>query len=576
MPKTLVIALMLMLLCFTSCGWKGEPMPDNTGSVDGDTAKNDLTYTAVTASATIVSAIGAKLKGFVNTNDAKDYGFLVSRNIANPTRQDAKDYPSGTNCVKDIPLYDIADDNSITTRIQGLIPYTKFYFRAYVTQKDGQTLYGVVKTFMTQNLTITLTDPPTRIGLFDADILSTVSGMYVDDYATTASLHYRCSDEELKSPTTPTDSATYDKTLPAQVLSLDEWRFTANFGSLSPSRRYYVMAFMNIESDFYDTDTDNPLSTTGYKYGVKAADVATDKFKSNTISLTLNALNGVRSITTEEYNLDYDKVTLSDCYFSLPSDTLSADEYGIQLSTLPDFSSFTTHASTDDLHDGNHYATAISGLELKTKYYFRAYVIVRGFKVVSQLICSFTTKDYIPVAVDLDLSVKWADKNVGSWSKSVPGAYYSWGELSQKDYYDEETYVGPGLSTTDIAGTKYDAATRKYGDGWRLPTSAEVKELFTKCEWKWVKSGDIYGYQIIADNENSIFLPAGGFMLRNELYDLSEIGYFWTAERAEGTSGLGKVTDMYFRSGMTADDNKMPLHTCTPSLGLTIRAVYTK
>lgn len=59
-----------------------------------------------------------------------------------------------------------------------------------------------------------------------------------------------------------------------------------------------------------------------------------------------------------------------------------------------------------------------------------------------------------------------------------------------------------------------------------MPTPDEVKELFSKCTWKWVKSGDIYGYEITSDNENSIFLPASGFKLRDTVEDYGEIGYY--------------------------------------------------
>lgn len=581
--KTLlnVAALICSVILATGCGWKGEPVPEYVDREDVDSAYNDLSYTAVTGNASMVSAIAADLKGYINTSEGykvatKEIGFLISRDKANPARKDADEDNDGTGYVKCIQMYEVADDNSMKTRVYGLLPFTKFYFRTYAILSNGETVYGVVKTFMTLNLTITMTDPPERIGLFDADLTAKIGGLSSGDYGTTARLKFRCSDGEIVSPTVPAEEAIYDETKDAQAVTSSEWKYTANVANLTPGKRYNALAFMEITSDFYDYATDNPQDARGFKYGAKAEDVATDKYKSNTISLTASALSGVRSFTAEKYVLDYDKITISDSYFSLPSDTLDASEYGVQISTDEEFTTFRKYASTDQLWAGNHYKTAATGLDLKTKYFYRAYVVVRGLTVCSQTTYTFTTKDYTPLAVDLGLSVKWADRNVGSWSKSVAGAYYSWGEVSQKDYYDEETFVGAGLTIKEIGGTEYDAATIKLGAGWRMPTPDEVKELFSKCTWKWVKSGDIYGYEITSDNENSIFLPAGGFKLRDNVEDYGEIGYYWTSQRGEGSNGLGQVTDMYFRSGMTSDGNKTPLHTCNPSLGLCIRAVYTK
>ena len=38
-------------------------------------------------------------------------------------------------------------------------------------------------------------------------------------------------------------------------------------------------------------------------------------------------------------------------------------------------------------------------------------------------------------AVDLGLSVMWADRNVGADSPEAPGIYLAWGELEPKDEY---------------------------------------------------------------------------------------------------------------------------------------------
>ncbi len=44
-------------------------------------------------------------------------------------------------------------------------------------------------------------------------------------------------------------------------------------------------------------------------------------------------------------------------------------------------------------------------------------------------------------AVDLGLSVKWANMNVGATKDSGFGSYFAWGEVKPKQFYSWGTYV---------------------------------------------------------------------------------------------------------------------------------------
>ena len=57
--------------------------------------------------------------------------------------------------------------------------------------------------------------------------------------------------------------------------------------------------------------------------------------------------------------------------------------------------------------------------------------------------------------VDLGLSVKWANMNMGANSSTEKGMYYAWNEV-------------------------------KCDEG-RLPSEAEMMELIEKCNWEWVE-----------------------------------------------------------------------------------------
>ena len=137
-------------------------------------------------------------------------------------------------------------------------------------------------------------------------------------------------------------------------------------------------------------------------------------------------------------------------------------------------------------------------------------------------------------AVDLGLSVKWANMNVGAKNELEYGDKYAWGETSTKsDFtkdnykysktitykykrsYEEDVYtdseevyskywtrpVGEGLAALqynvecdfapDMLTTlesSDDAASKSLGGKWRTPTKEEWEELFTKCKF----SNDVY------------------------------------------------------------------------------------
>jgi len=102
-------------------------------------------------------------------------------------------------------------------------------------------------------------------------------------------------------------------------------------------------------------------------------------------------------------------------------------------------------------------------------------------------------------AVDLGLSVKWANMNVGANKDSGFGSYFAWGEIKPKKYYSWNTYVWSKENTQFLV--KYsvtdrktqldpsdDAAHATWGGDWRMPTVDECEELVDpdKCAWEWM------------------------------------------------------------------------------------------
>ena len=111
--------------------------------------------------------------------------------------------------------------------------------------------------------------------------------------------------------------------------------------------------------------------------------------------------------------------------------------------------------------------------------------------------------------VDLGLSVKWANCNLGATSPEDYGDYFAWGDVNPwtEKYENDENYTYP--NTLNLSSNK-DAATKMWGGTWRMPTKAECVELLNKCSWKLENRGNIKGYKVTGENGNSIFLPLTG------------------------------------------------------------------
>ena len=102
-------------------------------------------------------------------------------------------------------------------------------------------------------------------------------------------------------------------------------------------------------------------------------------------------------------------------------------------------------------------------------------------------------------AVDLGLSVKWANMNLGASKSSDYGTYYAWGETKPKKYYSWDTYAwskgnaqylikySPSDGKTQLEASD-DAARANWGGDWRMPTAKEFEELVNpdNCTWEWI------------------------------------------------------------------------------------------
>lgn len=163
--------------------------------------------------------------------------------------------------------------------------------------------------------------------------------------------------------------------------------------------------------------------------------------------------------------------------------------------------------------------------------------------VLMLAVCSAMAQE----AVDLGLSVKWADMNIGAQKPADAGSFAAWGEVETKNDFKLTNYVfkldeSSEASKTlpkdlkSIAGTECDFAKATLGGAWRMPTQEEFEELMSKCKWEWVSIDGVYGYKITATKAgvagNSIFLPAIGCSIGKSVSGSGYRGYYWCATNA--------------------------------------------
>ncbi len=152
--------------------------------------------------------------------------------------------------------------------------------------------------------------------------------------------------------------------------------------------------------------------------------------------------------------------------------------------------------------------------------------------------------------VDLGLSVKWANFNVGASKCYEYGNYYQWGETDATDYYDSKSCRTYDLSISELKEqgiigvdssltAKYDAATVNWGAKYRMPTMFEIDELVKNTETKWISiempDGSSVSGKIAKSNINgkSVFFPAAGSRDGSDSYGVGYYGYCWSASATD-------------------------------------------
>ena len=159
-------------------------------------------------------------------------------------------------------------------------------------------------------------------------------------------------------------------------------------------------------------------------------------------------------------------------------------------------------------------------------------------------------------AIDLGLSVKWANANIGANAQEEFGDYFAWGETVTKNDFSWSNYQlcngtynsftkyndsseNGVIDNKNILDNNDDVAYVKLGNGWRMPTNTEWMELQDNCSLKWTAQNGVNGLLVTSKkNGASLFLPAAGIRYGTSLEDSGLKGCYWSSSLVLGRSDL--------------------------------------
>lgn len=185
--------------------------------------------------------------------------------------------------------------------------------------------------------------------------------------------------------------------------------------------------------------------------------------------------------------------------------------------------------------------------------------------------------------VDLGLpsGTLWATCNVGANSPEDYGDYFAWGETEPKRtytwstykwmedgyddwngcskytiaddqtigcWYNNGTFIGDNKNELDFED---DAAYMKWGEGWRMPSVAQIEELHASCTWTYTTENKVFGQKAVGPNGSSIFFPAAGFYNGSSLRNSRSYGYYRSRSLyMKYTSKSETTINLYFSSDL--------------------------
>ena len=257
-------------------------------------------------------------------------------------------------------------------------------------------------------------------------------------------------------------------------------------------------------------------NSTTYIVGITAGDSEVD---GNVASLELRGT--IKGISKgEEFNFEYGLCYSASNNMPIYSDGNTGTKYsGLMVNTMN--VTLPRRFDTPELDKGT--------------YHYRGFFrdLQTGNIIYSENVGEFVIEEEnIWVDLGLPSGILWAKYNVGATSPEEYGGYYAWGETYTKNYYELDNYKYASIINyinnepvysieyigDDISGTIYDVAQKKWGNGARMPTISEGKELVENCKVQYFDNL----FQVTGPNGNNIYFPSGGYYSKTN-------GGFWSS-----------------------------------------------
>lgn len=204
-------------------------------------------------------------------------------------------------------------------------------------------------------------------------------------------------------------------------------------------------------------------------------------------------------------------------------------------------------------------------------------------------------------AVDLGLSVKWADADLGS-ADGESKYYFQWGEpkgVWMQDYkasayppaiqakldpnktiYRSQisSQLAERVGKDNILLPQYDAARVILRSHWRMPNKADWTELIEKCKFEWDRVNGRKCIKVTGPNGNHIFLTNGGWLDsdNNKLkkYYIGKVSYYWSSEVMNYGYGPAEIISFWCNNNPKGKIEPR-IDTCDfPARGILVRPVY--
>lgn len=338
---------------------------------------------------------------------------------------------------------------------------------------------------------------------------------------------------------------------------------------------YGVSGDINQKSETNTISLECPES--GRSYTIQGYITATGVSKNiESPNLTFTTLAKTLNVSTTATADSYDKATVN---MTITGNALETVNYTIKYGKEDenDYPLTKTGSVTLTTTSGQNVVEHLDGLDAEANYKYLVTVqYAKPNTAETTSSGTFTTPNESNLrAIDLGLSVKWANLNVGAEDEIDYGGHYGWGDATGENRSTRSGQYAPGKQFTTIGGDpEYDIAAAKLEGNWRLPTGKEIEEL-NQCNPTFVsktaiKDGirvSVDGWLLTGINDcsnNSIFIPCAGVRTGSSDTSMEDVGryaYIW--------SDSVEVEGIFYTIGYT-----MQRSVLSKARGLSIRAVY--